>query len=131
VTFVDTSGWYATYVKRDENHAAAVHWWNACPTGLVTTDYVVDETITLMMARGERAMALMFGVALFNSKVATIHYLRPSEIAAGWAIFQRFADKAWSFTDCTSKAFIESQGISHAFSFDHHFRQFGSVSVVP
>lgn len=46
-------------------------------------------------------------------------------------MFRRFDDKMWSFTDCTSKWTMEKLEIKQAFSFDHHFRQFGSVSVVP
>jgi predicted nucleic acid-binding protein len=48
-----------------------------------------------------------------------------------WETFERFADKDWSFTDCTSKVVIEQLGITHAFSFDHHFQQFGTVQLVP
>jgi predicted nucleic acid-binding protein len=45
--------------------------------------------------------------------------------------FRRFADKDWSFTDCTSCVVMQKLGITTACSFDHHFRQFGTVSVVP
>ncbi|MDT7605420.1 MAG: uncharacterized protein QOF61_3417 [Acidobacteriota bacterium] len=48
-----------------------------------------------------------------------------------WEIFRDYADKDWSFTDCASKALIERLGIKTAFAFDRHFRQFGSVTVVP
>ena len=46
-------------------------------------------------------------------------------------MFRDYADKDWSFTDCTSKVVIDSLGITTAFSFDQHFRQFGTVTVVP
>ena len=48
-----------------------------------------------------------------------------------WFAFSRFADKDWSFTDCTSKVVIERFGISKAFTFDHHFHQFGSLEIFP
>jgi predicted nucleic acid-binding protein len=53
------------------------------------------------------------------------------EILRAWEVFRHFADKEWSFTDCTSKVVMEDLGIDTAFTFDHHFRQFGSVTVVP
>ena len=52
-------------------------------------------------------------------------------IETAWDIFQKYADKEWSFTDCTSKVVMERLQISKAFAFDQHFRQFGNVVVVP
>ena len=46
-------------------------------------------------------------------------------------LVRRFRDKNWSFTDCTSRMVMEKLAIGTAFAFDQHFRQFGTVSVVP
>lgn len=46
-------------------------------------------------------------------------------------VFERYADKQWSFTDCVSYAVIERLGIKQTFAFDRRFRQFGIVDVVP
>ena len=53
LVFVDTSAWFAAVAPVDANHTAADAWFkdNHCP--LATTDYVVDETLTLLRARGE------------------------------------------------------------------------------
>lgn len=131
VTFVDTGGWYAAHVPTDPNHPAATRWLTAKPRSLITTDYVIDETLTLVRARGHRRTAVQFGLDVFAGNLAVVHYLTPAEIAAGWDVFRRFADKDWSFTDCTSKVVIEALGLAEAFSFDGHFRQFGTVAVVP
>lgn len=45
--------------------------------------------------------------------------------------FFQFDDKLWSYTDCLSRVMMERLGIVEAFVFDDHFRQFGSVIVVP
>ena len=99
---------------------------------LIATDYIIDETLTLLRARGERAKAIAFGRRMFdqNSPVI-IHYITRAEIAAAWDVFQRYSDKEWSFTDCTSKVVMEALGVATAFAFDQHFRQFGSSVVVP
>jgi uncharacterized protein len=81
--------------------------------------------------RGHRARAIALGEALLSNQVAQIHYLSADEILATWDLFRRFADKDWSFTDCASKVVMERLGITTAFAFDQHFRQFGSVRVVP
>ena len=131
VTFVDTSGWYAAFVTTDANYSLADVWLGTYKGKLLTTDYVIDETLTLMRARGHRIVATRFGGGVFAGNLAVVHYLTPAEITAAWDAFQRFADKDWSFTDCTSKVVIEALSLTHAFSFDQHFRQFGTVAVVP
>ena len=131
MTFVDSGAWYALFVPDDPNHTAAVDWLAANPGRLLTTDYVVDETLTLLRARGHKRKALDFGRAVFSGTLAVVRYLDRAEIAAAWQVFERFADKDWSFTDCTSKVVIESLAVPQALSFDKHFRQFGTVAVVP
>jgi predicted nucleic acid-binding protein len=101
---------------------------------LVTSDYVIDEALTLLKARGEPVRAQQLGTLLFSGNFAgfvKLHYLTEDDILAAWHVFQTYNDKEWSFTDCTSKIVIEKLGITHAFAFDQHFRQFGSVAVVP
>lgn len=131
MTFVDTSAWYALVVPADPDHASAAAWLNRNTLPLLTTDYIVDETLTLLRSRGERTRALQMGIEFFSGGRCLLHYLTSDEIAQTWQVFQRFDDKDWSFTDCASKLVMEKLGILTAFSFDQHFRQFGSVSVVP
>jgi hypothetical protein len=131
VTFVDTSAWYALYVWKDLHHVAAAAWLKANRQPLLTTDYVIDETLTLMRSHDERSVAIEFGTHAFEQRLATIHSITPEGIAAAWLVFQQYDDKDWSFTDCTSKVVIEQLKIQSAFTFDHHFRQFGTVAVVP
>ena len=129
--FVDTGGWFASIVPTDRDHEAAVRWLATNREPLVTSDYVVDEVLTLLRARGYQTRAAALGERLFTNQLAQIHYLSIDDILATWDVFRRFADKAWSFTDCSSKVVMERLGITRAFAFDHHFRQFGSIEVVP
>lgn len=132
MTFADTSGWYASLIPEDQNHETALAWLRTFSGKFLTTDFVLDETLTLLRSRGFRKAAIDWGSTMFGpNSPAVIHYLTPAEIAAAWSVFHRFADKEWSFTDCTSKVVMESLGITAAFSFDQHFRQFGTVAVVP
>lgn len=70
-------------------------------------------------------------LSAFSGELAKVHYLTAADIAAAAELFRTYADKDWSFTDCTSKVVMESLGITTAFSFDRHFRQFGNITVVP
>ncbi len=130
--FVDSGAWFALLVPTDSNHSAAVGWSSNNDETLVTTDYVIDETLTLLRARGESAKAIAFGTRMFDPKCpVVVHYLSPAEVAGAWQVFHDFADKDWSFTDCTSKVVMEALGARAAFAFDQHFRQFGTVAVLP
>jgi predicted nucleic acid-binding protein len=129
--FTDTGGWYGMSVPEDPNHLAALGWSRLNRQPLVTTDYVVDETLTLLRARGHSAAALALGRQFFDGSLATICYLTEADIRAAWQVFMRYTDKEWSFTDCTSKVIMEKLDITEAFAFDHHFRQFGTIKVVP
>jgi uncharacterized protein len=129
--FVDSSGWYASMVPSEIDYPAASHWLGQNSEPLVTTDYVIDETLTLLRARHQAHLAIAFGNQLFGGQIAAIHFLDETEIRLAWEVFERYSDKEWSFTDCTSKVIIEKLGITKAFAFDHHFRQFGTVQVVP
>ena len=131
MTFVDTAGWYAFFIDSDVHHDTAFAWMTENVERLMTTDYCICETLTLMRSRGHRKKAIEYGQFIFSTPVVTTHNITRADIAAAWDIFLRFADKDWSFTDCTSKVVIETLAIPTAFTFDHHFRQFGTVAVVP
>ena len=129
--FVDTSGWFAGIVPSDQDYEIARNWFLQNREPLFTTDYVVDETLTLFKARGEKTRSLQIAKAFVGSELARIYFLTEDDILQTLEVFQNFSDKDWSFTDCSSKYICEKLGITHAFSFDKHFRQFGSVIVVP
>jgi len=131
VTFVDTGAWYADFVSDDPDHKAARAFLKKNTGRLVTTDHVIGETITLLRVRGRRARALDALTRLLSEKVARIAWVTEADVRGAFAVFQKFADKEWSFTDCVSYVVMERLGISKAFAFDHHFRQFGTVEVVP
>lgn len=129
--FVDTGAWYASLVPTDPTHARAAAWLAKNHSPLLTTDYVIDETLTLLRARGERKRALLLGDRFFRGDIAEIRKISYLDVARAWEVFEQFDDKDWSFTDCTSKVVMEDLGITVAFAFDRHFQQFGSIQVVP
>lgn len=129
--FADTGGWFALFVAEDTHHAIATTWFAQQTQLLLTTNYVVDETLTLLRSRGQGTAALAAGQQFFDGSLATVYHLTEDDIRAAWQVFTRYADKEWSFTDCTSKVVMEKLGIAEAFAFDHHFRQFGTITLVP
>jgi predicted nucleic acid-binding protein len=128
--FVDTGGWYAASVPGDPDHVAAVTFLRSNSERLVTTDFIYDELLTLFRARGQAKRARDW-VSQIDAGYCDFVQVTADDIPAATEIYFRFADKSWSFTDCTSFVVIERLAIRHAFSFDDHFRQFGNVIVVP
>ncbi len=129
--FVDTGALFAYAIPDDERHEEARQWVRQNRDPMITTDYVIDELLTLMRARAQSARAIKMGELLFTEQVARVYYLTQEDILAAWEVFRTYQDKEWSFTDCTSKTVIEKFDLTKAFAFDQHFRQFGSATVVP
>jgi predicted nucleic acid-binding protein len=64
--FVDTGAWFAASVPADIDHSAAARFLADNTESLLTTDFVVDEVLTLLRARGEAAKALAVGKYLLG-----------------------------------------------------------------
>jgi predicted nucleic acid-binding protein len=131
VIFVDTNAWFAAYVPNDSHHQAANTLLRSTQDRLLTTDFVLDELLTLLKARGEFQRALVLGERILGGSLARLEWVQPIDVQQAWQVFQAHKDKAWSFTDCVSNVVMARLGITKAFAFDEHFRQFGSVAVFP
>ena len=129
--FVDTSAWFAAFVPNDRHYADAGAWLEQNTEPLVTTDYVLDELLTLLKRRGEFQRAVWLGDEMLRGRIAVFEWVTPADVEAALDVFRQFHDKQWSFTDCTSRVVMERLAIPTAFAFDEHFRQFGNVTVVP
>ena len=131
MTFVDTGAWVALFVDADAQHEAAREWVDSNRDRLVTSDYVVDEVLTLINTRFRKQTALQAGQALFGERLSALIYLTEDDVARAWALFRSHSDKGWSFTDCTSLALMQRLEVSIAFAFDRHFSQMRGIRLVP
>jgi uncharacterized protein len=129
--FVDTGAWFARFVPSDRDHSAAREWFEQNTYPLITTDYVIDEVLTVLKVRGEYQRALEVGPSLFNGDVCDLEWVTQADVRNAWQIFSTYRDKGWSFTDCVSRVVMERLLITTAVAFDEHFHQFGTVTVVP
>ncbi|MFA5028330.1 MAG: PIN domain-containing protein [Candidatus Methylomirabilota bacterium] len=129
--FVDTSAWYALLDRKDRNHLPAAHFVQQLPLPLVTSTYVLDETLTLVQRHLGHALAVRVGRQIWEEKIARLVRVTPADEAAAWSIFTRHSDKGFSFTDCTSFALMQRLGLEAAFAFDAHFEQSGRFLRLP
>jgi predicted nucleic acid-binding protein len=126
--FVDTSGFYALLVKNDPAHerAADVLARAARTRGrFVTTDYVLDETATLLRARGHGHLAEALFETVFASLACQVRWMDPDGFAQTRQFFLKHHDQPWSFTDCFSFVVMRTQVLSDALTTDAHFRHAG------
>lgn len=128
VIFVDTSAFYALQDKADVlEHPAAVDIAKQLEAGKVswlTTDYVLDESYTLIRGAFGHGLAVAFGRDVQKGTVEIVQ-VDPAVQRKAWEIFERYSDKEFSFTDCTSFAVMREGRIPAAFTFDRDFQQFG------
>ncbi len=68
---------------------------------------------------------------LLSGTVCQLEWVTPADVAQAWQVFAAHQDKGWSFTDCVSRVVIERLGVATVFAFGVHFRQFGTLTVVP
>ena len=132
--FVDTSAFLALENRRDIYHSKAINFKDSCFKAgqtLITSDYVLDESYTIIRLRAGHEVAVQFGETLRKSQFIRIEYVTPETIEEAWRLFKAFADHDFSFTDCTSFALMERLHINNAFTFDAHFREYGRFNMKP
>jgi uncharacterized protein len=134
--FVDTSALVAIEDLDDTNHKKAVGFRVQVREGgtpfrrLYTSNYVIDETLTLLRYHCGHSVAVTFRKTIETSKLVEVLWVTEALERAAWSIFEKRPDKEYSFTDCTSFALMDSEAIRNAFAFDDHFSQQG-YNVVP
>lgn len=124
--FVDTSYFHALFEPSDDNHRRALEAaqelrGRQLPDLLITTDFVVMETITLARSRGTHEQAVFVGDHLFNEKSARIYRTTFDEQRAAFEILRRYDDKEYSSVDCLSFLIMEKLRIADVLTFDSDF----------
>lgn len=131
--FMDSAGFLALWDETDEYHAAALKLQGQLvrkPCRFFTTEYVVDETATLLLVRHSHRAAVDFLETIERSEALRLEWVDPARFHAGAAVFRKHSDKEWSFTDCVSFAVMRELRVRDAFTTDRHFRQAGFTPLL-
>ena len=93
----------------------------------LTTDYIFDETVSVVLRKSSKNNAVNIGKLLLSSE---IFLARIDELLfqKAWSLFQ--AANNLSFTDCTSVAFMQTFGIKKIATFDKGFTSLKNVEVL-
>ena len=128
--FVDTGAFVGRYVQRDQYHEQAVHHWRRLRQErrrCYTSNFVLDETFTLLARRTTYAFAAARAQRLLESRLLTIWRPDAADERAAVNLFGKYADQNVSFTDCVSIVLMQKGHLTHAFTFDQHFSHAGFV----
>ena len=126
--FVDTSAWLAMNDSRDQHHdesMAGAALIKSKRIDLITSDYVIDESLTIIRLRLSHRAAVLFGESVLKSGIVTIENVKAEDRLAAWELFRKYSDKEFSFTDCTSFVLMKRMKLNKSFTFDNHFVRMG------
>lgn len=126
--FVDTSFWIALELSDDQNHRTALKFWSSIDletVRLITTSYVLDESVTFLNSRQAHRNAVQLGESILLSHYIELIHVDLDTFFEGWEMFKTYDDKKFSLTDCISFVVMKHQGLQDALSFDSDFEQSG------
>ncbi len=92
---------------------------------------VLDETVTTIRFRGNHKQSVLAGEALFQSEIVKLIHVFPEYLKESWQLYQKYADKEFSFTDATTLAVMKDLGTPRIFAFDREFQQAGLQLIGP
>lgn len=131
--FLDTSGFYAMLVREDDSHATAKRVLRDSrrrKRGFITTDYVLDETATLLKARGYSHLLQPLFEKLDDSHAFRTEWTDSERFSEVRSFFFKHRDQAWSYTDCLSFVVMCDLRLREALTKDSHFQQAGYVALL-
>ena len=122
---VDTGAWYAYMDKDDPDHERVAEVLEAHYPLLLTTDFIADEALTLLRYRAGRNAAIRFGELLYSGTLCRLEYITKADQQKAWALFLKYSDHCFSFTDCTSFVVTQRLQVGTAIAIDSDFRAYG------
>ena len=128
--FVDTSGWFELVLPGGRGRAEIARAVEAPDTKFVTSTYVLDELISLILERRGYKIASMAASAIRSAPEIRLEHPDAAEESRAWRLFLDRSDKTYTLTDCLSFVIMRRLGITEAITTDRHFRQEG-FTVLP
>ncbi len=131
--FIDTSGFFALLVQQDDQHQAAQQVMQQArrrKRTFVTSDYVLDETATLIKARGYTPLLKPLFHLIDATKALRIEWMDADRFSEVSLFFLKHSDQEWSFTDCASFCIMKKLRLRDALTKDAHFQHAGFMALL-
>ncbi len=126
--FLDTGGFYALLVSDAQAHdlaAGIMQEARRVRRPMITTDYVLQETATLLVARRRRRFLTPLFAMMERSAALTIEWITPQRFTIAQRFLLKHREHDFSFTDCVSFAVMRECRLREALATDDHFRTAG------
>jgi uncharacterized protein len=130
VIFIDTGYLIALFDRGDELHSRAAVWASRINEPLVTSEYVLVETVNHFSRRALRPRANDIAQAILSDPSYEFVTASPDLLSRGLEIHHQCVDKEWSLTDCISFHVMRERKIVRALAYDQHFEQAGFEAVL-
>ncbi|MFI5417561.1 MAG: type II toxin-antitoxin system VapC family toxin [Candidatus Lutacidiplasmatales archaeon] len=126
---IDTGAWYALTDPQERHHGRAVALFGRLTRGehgrMVTSDYILDETYTLIRMRlGIEPVKRLRGLLGQSSSIQVVR-VSDNDFERSADLMIAHEDKRWSLTNCTSFILMRELEIGDAFTFDRNFAEAG------
>lgn len=122
--FVDTSAFYALMMTKDSAHNRIVEALDEVREGKtqwITSDYIMDESATLLNARGYHSLAIEILELAGKSRALQMEWMDSQRFFKTRSLFAKYQDQGFSFTDCFSFVLMRELKIQKALTKDQHF----------
>ncbi len=127
---IDTSAICGMIDRTDKYHLAAKDFgtrWLIAANQFVLLGWIFVESMTLLKRHLGAALAIQTGRLLRKSPLYRWVAVTPDDEREVWAVFQQYADKDWSYTDCALLVLSRRLKIPQVFTYDAHFAQMPGV----
>ena len=126
--FIDTSAFYAVIDRSDSAHKEAAKAWSILlqdDNHLITSNYIILETIALLQNRISCTAALLFQNDILG--VLDIHWITQTIHELSVELWKNQGRRHLSLVDYSSFILMGQNQCSDAFSLDRHFAEQGYV----
>lgn len=137
--FIDTWGWLTLRDQRENRHKVVREYYQTLrdnKADFITSDYILDETYTLLFRRLPSSKAFE-SMQLLDESIdlgkLQLEYVNPQRFKRAKEFRIQFQDKPKiSFTDLTSMVIMSELGVKHILTEDQHFSHVGlNLELVP
>jgi len=137
--FIDTWGWTAIANRDEPRRDEVLRYYRETrkkQIRIYTSDYVLDEFITLLFRRETYSHATQFVedlLATATGGLPIVERVTTERFLAAWELRKRYQDKPRiSFTDLTSMVIMTELGVEQVLTEDEHFTHVGlGLTKVP
>lgn len=133
--FIDSSAIVAHFHSRDQHRDEARAFFRGVRDGelrarpLYTSEYVVDEATTTLLARAGHDRAAQALAFLRDSALVHVLHVDPTTYEGACEQFTEYDDHAMSFTDHVIGLQADEKAVEYVLSFDQDFEILGLTTL--